>query len=156
MDLTDIVEARAAAFSGVLDAAAILLTLISGYFTGLFFFISRTTLFVRAVAAMILTLGFGFLALMMVNFKHLLDQLDACEACAMGDTVRTLFGAVANERLAMLTISTNIVLGLGVWLILIYLTIFPKWVRPDADDHPIKRHVAAASSPDGQDGALPE
>lgn len=82
MDAGSIIEARLMALESVLQIVAILLTLVSAYLTGLYFFLARATVFLRFVAFFGMSAGFLFMGVNAVSILAVYDALERCEGCA--------------------------------------------------------------------------
>lgn len=135
MDAGAIIEARLMALEGVLQIVAILLTLVSAYLTGLYFFLARATAFLRFVAFFGMSAGFFFLAVNAISLIAVYDALERCEGCAEADVTGyvqlPIFGAVAADGVYALGAISGFVLGGFIYLMLCFLTVFTGWARRD-------------------------
>ena len=128
----DLVELRIDAINSILQVVGLLLTIVSAYVTGLFFFIARSGVLFRMLCVVALSIAFVFLGSIALSFKLVLTALDDCAGCDHPDLVYdvSLFGyQLTTDAISQYAQIVGLSMASLIYLVLVVMTIFPYWRR---------------------------
>jgi hypothetical protein len=134
----ELLQLRVNAANVVLTAASVCFGFISAYITGLFFFLYKSPLVLRATAFMLLTFALLFVVLIAVGVSPLAGGMIAGGNPLDGTITDLVKSSVGAEQIANLVLSElpliyvigfllATVLAASVYLALLYMTFFYRW-----------------------------
>jgi hypothetical protein len=138
MSLSELIEARFDSANTIIATFSLFFTIVSAYIAALYFFLGKAPIPMRAIAFVLLSVSFLFLAVVVANVTEVVEVLisrwvEAAIPVAPGERLRTWLAGWGSDYLLYYGgVMLTSVVGIAVYVVLGYLTFFYSWPHLDS------------------------